>query len=72
MYEIKQVKEGYLVTVIDDHNREMGSIAVDKFDVMYDLMKVLKQNRDQISIDFEDVPRLAELGRLVNKLLNER
>lgn len=70
MYEIKQVKDGYLITVIDDHKRKMGSIAIDHFDVMYDLMKVLKANRDQITIDFEEVPRLPELGRLVNKLLN--
>lgn len=73
MYEVQQVKEGYVINVYDTNSgskREIGYIKVDKVDILIEVLKAVRRINEEIKIDTDAPLRPAELGRLVNKLIN--
>ena len=69
-YLVRQLEKGYELRRYDDNKREIGTISVDNYDTIVDLLSAFKRQRVDFRFDLANAKRTDELEKLVALLLN--
>lgn len=69
-YLVRQLEKGYELRRYDDNKREIGTISVDNYDTIAELLSAFKKIGIDFRFDLANVKRTDELEKLVAMLLS--